>query len=187
MNAPRRHSHPVDTTTAVEDAFEYFTIGLPRWRVFEVCRRNPLVRVSDRIEALTTVVAVLLLLLAVPAAAAIGTVVHDSQRAVYAQQHHTRHLIAAISDETAAEEIPPGADSTIWVDDNGAPTDAPTPTSRAGVDAVIAALFTYAAVTAALGIAVAATRAVCARLRAAMWQRTIDALVGPDRRKRSQA
>ena len=50
--------------------------------------------------------AVMVSLLAVPVAAAVGTAVHDSRRDVYAQQHHTRHLVTAtITDDTAAQNI----------------------------------------------------------------------------------
>ena len=119
--------------------------------------------------------AVMVSLLAVPVAAAVGTAVHDSRRDIYAQQHHTRHLVTAtITDDTAAQNISrtntatmaarwsaagaehtgavtaqsatePGDQVAIWVDDSGALTDEPTPTTRAGVDAVTAALFMWQA------------------------------------------
>ena len=154
--------------------------------------------------------AVMVSLLAVPVAAAVGTAVHDSRRDVYAQQHHTRHLVTAtITDDTAAQNISrtntatmaarwsaagaehtgavtaqsatePGDQVAIWVDDSGALTDEPTPTTRAGVDAVTAALFMWAGVTAAAAILLAGTRAVGDRIRASRWQHAIDTLVGRD-------
>ena len=160
--------------------------------------------------------AVMVSLLAVPVAAAVGTAVHDSRRDVYAQQHHTRHLVTAtITDDTAAQNISrtntateaarwsatgaehtgtvtaqsatkPGDHVAIWVDNNGALTYEPTPTTRAGVDAVTAALFMWAGVTAAAAILLAATRAVGDRIRAMRWQHAIDTLVGRDGHKPSQ-
>jgi hypothetical protein len=216
MIVPRPHDRPISTATVADEVLKTFRIGLPRWPIFELFRRNPLVRVTDRIEALVTAVAVTVSLLAIPVAAAIGTAVHDSQRDAYAQQHHNRHLVTAtITDDTAAQRVSrtntvtmaarwstagaehtgavttqsatkPGDHVTIWVDNNGALTDEPTPTSRAGVDAVTAALFMWAAVTVAATILLAAVQAVCDRIRAIQWQHGIDTLVGRGGHKRSQ-
>jgi hypothetical protein len=217
MIVPRPHNRPIGSAAAAEEAFETFAIGLPRWPIFELFRRNPLLRASDRIEALATAVAVMVSLLAIPIAAAVGTAVHDSQRHAYAQQHHTRHLVTAtIIDDTAAQKISrtntvtmaarwsaagaehtgvvttqsatkPGDHVTIWVDNNGALTDEPTPTTRAAADAVTAALVTWSAVTAAAAILLAATRAVCDHIRAIRWQHAIDNVVGRDGHKPSQS
>lgn len=182
---------------------------LPR-PAFGLFRRNPLLRASDRVEALVVALAVMVPLLALPVAAAVGTAVHDSRRDVYAAQHHTRHLVTAtITDDTAAHNISrtntatmparwsaagaehtgaitaqsatkPGDHVAIWVDNNGELTDDPTPTTRAGVDAVTAALFTLAGVIVAAAILLAATQAVCDRIRAIRWQHAIDTLIGRD-------
>src|SRR6478735_4167796 len=166
MIVPRPHDRPISTAAPADEALETFTIGLPQWPIFGLFRRNPLLRASDRIEALAMAVAVMVSLLAIPVAAAVGTAIHDSQRDVYAQQHHTRHLVTArITDDTAAQKISrantvtmaarwsaagtehtgavtaqsatkPGDQVAIWVDDNGALTDEPTSSSRAGVDVV---------------------------------------------------
>ena len=120
--------------------------------------------------------AVMVSLLAVPVAAAVGTAVHDSRRDIYAQQHHTRHLVTAtITDDTAAHNISRTNNATMAVQlvsscrqpntparsgaigdqarrttsrsgstTTGALTNEPTPTTRAGADAVTAALFTWA-------------------------------------------
>ena len=106
MTVPRPHDHPISTHAAADEALETFTVRLPRWPIFGLFRRNPLLRASDRIEALVLALAVMVSLLAVPVAAAVGTAVHDSRRDVYAQQHHTRHLVTAtITDDTAAQNI----------------------------------------------------------------------------------
>jgi hypothetical protein len=216
MTTPRPHDRPISIRAAAGEAFETFTLRLPQWPVFGLLRRNPLLRASDRFEALVFALAVMVSLLAVPVAAAVGTAVHDSRHDLYAQQHHTRHLVTAtITDDTAAQNISrtntatmaarwsaagaehtgavtaqsetkPGGHVAIWVDDNGALTDEPTPTTRAGLDAVTAALFMWAGVTIAAAILLAGTRAVCDRIRANRWQHAIDTLVGRDGHKPSQ-
>ena len=87
---------------------------------------------------------------------------------------------------TAQSATEPGDHVAIWVDNNGALTDEPTPTTRASVEAVTAALFMWAGVTAASAILFAGTRAVCDRIRAIRWQDAIDTLVGSDPHKPSQ-
>jgi hypothetical protein len=67
-----------------------------RWPVIRAFGGNPLVRISDRIEAIVVVAAVALSLLAVPVASAIGTTVHETQSRVYAEAAHTSQPIRAI-------------------------------------------------------------------------------------------
>ncbi|MFG1933740.1 hypothetical protein ACGFK1_24325 [Mycobacterium sp. NPDC048908] len=161
MTVPRPHDRPLNTHARLDDALETYTVGLPRWRVLALFRRNPLVRASDRVEALVIALTVLVSVLAIPIAAAIGTAVHDSRRDVYAQQHDARHLVTAtVAAQSAVEP------------------DEPTPTSRAGLEAATAALFMWAGVTATAAVLLAGTRAVCDRIRENSWQHTIDNLLG---------
>jgi hypothetical protein len=67
-----------------------------RWSTIRAFGANPLVRISDRIEAFVVVSAVAFSLLAAPVAGAIGTGVHDAQSRVYAEEAHTRQPIRAI-------------------------------------------------------------------------------------------
>lgn len=210
MTVPRPHDRAISIHAPADEGMEAFTVRLPQWSLFRLFRSNPLVRTSDRIEALVVALAVMVSLLAVPVAGAVGTAVHDSRRDVYVQQHQTRHLVTAtiIADTagqdfshtstatmaarwsaagsehsgpvTAQSESEPGDEVAIWVDDKGALTNAPTSTTRAGVDAVTTALFMWAAVTSAVAILLIGTRAVCNRIRASGWQRAIDTLVGRD-------
>ena len=63
-----------------------YTVRLPRWPILlRLLGRDPLVRTTDRIQALVSVLTVVVTLLAAPIAAAIGTAVHDSRRDVYAE------------------------------------------------------------------------------------------------------
>ena len=81
---------------------------------------------------------------------------------------------------TAPSVTKPGDHVAIWVDDSGELADEPMPTTRAGVDAVTAAPFLWAGVTAAAAVLVAGIEAVCSRVRAAGWQHAIDNLVNRD-------
>jgi len=91
MIVPRPHDRPIGTAAAADETLEPFRVGLPQWLIFGLFRRNPLLRASDRIAALAIALAVTVSVLAIPFAAAVGTAVHDSRRAAYAQQHHSRH------------------------------------------------------------------------------------------------
>jgi hypothetical protein len=186
-----------------------FTVRLPRWPILLRLRgRDPLVRTTDRIEALVLALAVVVSLLAVPIAAAVGTAVYDSRRQVYAEQAHTRHTVAAtVTDAAASQQIlrtgtttMPGrwtsggaehtgavkAQSTaktgdtveIWVDNSGAQVPAPTPTTRAAVEAVTGALAIWIIVAATAATLFTVTRAVCDRIRFTGWQHDLDSVVG---------
>jgi hypothetical protein len=186
-----------------------FTLRLPRWPVLlRLAGRDPLVRTTDRIEALVVVLAVVVSLLAIPIAAAVGTAVYDSRRQAYAEQTHTRHTVAAtVTDVSASQQIlrtgtitvparwtAGGAEHTgavkaqsttktgdtveIWVDDNGAQAPAPTPTTRAAVEAATGALGIWISVAAIAATLSTLTRAACDRIRFTGWQHDFDSLVG---------
>lgn len=84
-----------------------FTAVLPGRRFVRMFGRNPLVRVSDRVEAAVLGLAVMVWLLAVPVSVAVGTAVHDSRSHLYAEQAQTRHAITAT---VTATTIDPGAE-----------------------------------------------------------------------------
>lgn len=83
-----------------------YTVRLPRWPILlRLWGRDPLVRTTDRVEALVLVLAVVVSLLSAPIAAAVGTAVHDSSRHLYAEQAHTRHTVAAtVTDVPASQQ-----------------------------------------------------------------------------------
>jgi hypothetical protein len=86
-----------------------------RWSTIRAFGANPLVRISDRIEAFVVVSAVAFSLLAAPVAGAIGTGVHDTQSRVYAEEARTRQAIRAIVTTNAnrAEVARPYTNSPI--------------------------------------------------------------------------
>jgi beta-lactamase regulating signal transducer with metallopeptidase domain len=190
-------------------AMDAFTVRLPRWPVLlRLLGRDPLVRTTDRIEALVVVLAVVVSLLAIAIAAAVGTAVYDSRRQAYAEQTHSRQTVAAtVTDVPASQQIlrtgtttvparwtAAGAEHTgavkapsttktgdtveIWVDDNGAQVPAPTPTTRAAVEAATGALVIWISVAAIATTLFTVTRAVCDRIRLTGWQHDLDSLVG---------
>lgn len=61
-----------------------FRLRLPCRTILRVFSRNPLVRGTDRLEAVVMLLAVTVSLLTIPFAAAAGTAVHDSRSHVYA-------------------------------------------------------------------------------------------------------
>ena len=85
-------------------AMDTFTVRLPRWPFVQwLFGRNPLIRLSDRVEALVLVFAVVVSVLAAPMAAAVGTAVYDSRSTFYAEQAQNRRTVTAtVIDDSAA-------------------------------------------------------------------------------------
>lgn len=185
---------------------ETFTLTPVGGWIVRAFGRNPLVRTSDRIEALVLMLAVTIALVAAPIAGAIGTAVHDKRCHAYAEQAASRHTVTAIAVDASASAVRPnsvttvvnarwridgtehvgslkwdqtvkaGDSLTIWVDRDGNCVGPPTPTSRAGAEAVgvaVAMWLAAAAVTAAL---TASLRSQLNRLRNAEWDREFQTL-----------
>lgn len=205
MTTPRPDRQRLSGHWRDEDAF---AVRLPRWRVVRLLGSNPLVRGSDRIEALVVVLAVAVCVLAIPVAAAVGTVVHDVRRQVYAEQAQDRHLVTGVVTDTSIATKPPRkpgktiAVNARWFAD-GAEHTGLVPAERAvkpgdAVDiwvhrdgspaglqnrtaedeAVAAALATWLTVAVAAAAFFAGTRTVLDRVRDAQWQRDFDKLAG---------
>jgi hypothetical protein len=84
------------------------------WWLLRACRRNPLVRGTDRLELLIIVVGILVVLVSAACAGALGTAVHDARSRVYLAQAQTRHTVTA----TATKE----STLVLRVDDSTATT-----------------------------------------------------------------
>jgi len=188
------------------DAVDTFAVRLPRWLNLGVFRRNPLMRASDRVEALVLVV-VVVSLLAAPFGAAVGAAVHDSRRQFYAEQALTRRMVSAtVTDASIAQNWPrktttaqvrwlaagaehtgtvlaqqlvqPGDHIDIWVGQNGSRVGPPTPARAAVEEAVGVALTIWLGVIASAATVFIAARTVLARIRNAEWQPGLDKLIG---------
>jgi hypothetical protein len=195
-------------------AMDTFTVCLPRWPfVQRLFGRNPLIRLSDRVEALVVVSAIVVSLLTAPMAAAAGTAVYDSRSNVYAEQAQNRRTVTAtVIDDSVALNPPtktmtararwfaagtehtgevkarktmkPGDSIEIWVDQDGAQVGRPI--TSAADEAVAAALAVWWSVIIAATALVAGTRALLNRARHARWQHDFDDLVGDDHGHTSQ-
>jgi hypothetical protein len=186
-------------------AMDTFTLRWPRWRFIRLFGRNPLIRASDRVEALVVVFAVLVVLVAAPIAAAVGTAVYDSRSHLHAAQAQNPRTVtatvtgdtfvrrdtlgqmvtvparwfAAGAEHTGTVAAPPGAKTgdsiDIWVAEDGSHTGPPL---RTALDAAVAAAeaIWFGAAMAAAAL-VAGSRAILNRARHARWQEDFDNLV----------
>lgn len=198
-------------------AMDTFSVRVPRWPFLQrLLGRNPLIRLTDRVEALVVVLAVVMSLLAIPIAAAVGTAVHDSRSSLYAEQAQARRMVTAtVAGERDARQnqsgptvwVPArwsdaGAEHTgvvkaqqtiktgdpieIWVDENGSQVSSPTPMRAAAEEAVVAAVATWLGVVLAAVGVFAGTRAILNRVRYNRWQHDFDDLVADGRGHASQ-
>lgn len=181
---------------------ETFTFDPRRWRIGHVFGRNPLLRRTDRIEALAMLVALVASLVAIPIAGVIGTMTYGARDRLYTQEAHERHRVMATVADTLVEDwgmtvvqakwsLPAGdrtgplvltapvktGDSVeIWVDKDGDPVIPPTPTWLAVVEAVGTAAVALLAVGVGLAALVAVVRSRLDRVRDAAWERDIRCL-----------
>lgn len=180
-----------------------FTLGLGRWS--RLWAGNPLVRVSDRIEAAATVLVVFLAIVAVPLAAAAGTAVHDDLARTFAADRATRHEVDAVAvqdsrvvaqpyerpylteirwdfsgsthrEEIRTGEMRAGDHVTVWVDDAGNRTQRALSDEDAAAQAVIAALALWAAVAGSATAAWVILRMRLNHVRFRAWDRELDDL-----------
>jgi hypothetical protein len=179
-----------------------FTLDPRCWRIGRIFGRNPLLRRADRIEALVMLVAFVVSLVAIPVAGVAAIVVYDVRDSRYAQEAHERHTVVATVLETQSE----GAGSTvvqarwpiaagertgplqlttdakvgdrigIWVDNDGNPVAAPTPTWHAVGDVYGTALAILLFVGVTTTSLVSGLRSRLDRARDAQWERELRCL-----------
>lgn len=174
-----------------------------RWKVARLVGRNPLLRRTDRIEALVALMAMLMMLIAIPVAGVVGTVVYGARAGLYSQEQHERHRVTATVTDTVLEgsgatvvratwpgpagertgtlelttAAKPGNKVDIWVGRDGNAAFPPTPRWHAAFDAVVMAGVGLLIAAFALGTLVAAVYARLNRARDAAWEREIRSLV----------
>jgi hypothetical protein len=186
---------------------ETFTVDPRRWWIGRLFSRNPLLRFIDRVEALAIVLAIGLSVLGLSVAGAVGTDVYAARGSTYAHEAQTRHPVSATVTETSAAAVASDSGTVdgqarwqtdgvthtgwfeslvpvkvgdrvgFWVDGDGNEVDPPTPTSRAGLDAITIAAEIELVVVAAAVALVAATRWWLDRIRDARWESDLKVLV----------
>lgn len=193
-------------TTPRPDASETFGVPARMPRLLtRLLGLNPLVRNTDRVEALLLLVAVAVSILALPVAAAVGTAVHESRARVYAEQAQTREKvvatitgehdgrrnlssptvtaparwIAAGAEHTGMVAVPravkPGDRVDVWVDEQGSPVSKPMFSALDEAVAAGSALWFGVVIAAAALFGLA--RVLLDRRRHAGWQRDFDRMV----------
>jgi hypothetical protein len=192
------------------------TFGLHRrsWWVVRGLGPNPLLRRTDRIEALAIAMAIVVAVAVIPVATAVGAAVYRSRAQLYADEAHTRHSVAATVTEADARTSRPhsaahaaratwraGSDERtdwfmtdhavkvgdqleIWVNSDGERTASPTPASQAGIDAAGVGAAMWFAVALLLTALVAMTRSPLNRIRYAQWERELKSLADGGRTNR---
>ena len=179
-----------------------FTLDPRCWRIGRIFGRNPLLRRTDRIEALVMLVALAVSLVAIPVAGRgghYGLRMHDSR---YAQEARERHTVMATVLETgtegrarllsqarwpvaAGERTGPlrtrhsgkvGDRIEMWVDKDGNPVAPPTPTWHAVGDAYGTTMAILLFVAVAMTSLVTGVRSRLDRARNAQWEREIRCL-----------
>lgn len=185
---------------------ETFALHPRRWQIVRVFGRNPLIRVSDRIEAAMLALTLAVSVAALPVAGAVGTAVHDAHAKTYAQQAQTRHRIAAVAVQDGTATVRPfgvtftvearwhtadgdhsaalpwdravkaGDRLDIWADDAGNHVAAPEPTSRAAIDAVSTGVAVWLWVTAGAAALFSLVRVLLDLRRSAAWEDEIGHL-----------
>ena len=184
-------------------------------RIWLLCAlgRNPLVRRTDRLEAVVIVLLSVILILLVPVAGAVGTGVHESQSAhlakAIASRHQTTALVTADStglpDPYSAGSVTPvrwtaggetyqdvvqsrewrkaGDTMSVWVDDLGRSTLPPPTPTDAALGAVIAAGTTWTGAAATAAMLLVLLRRRLNRQRYALWEREYERLADDDKKR----
>ncbi|KZS58722.1 hypothetical protein [Mycobacterium ostraviense] len=182
---------------------ETFTIDPRCWRLARLVGRNPLLRRTDRLEALLLLVALIASLFLIPAAAVVGAEVFDARDRQYAAQAQARHPVtatvtgathnpnsdgivvhvqwpAAAGERTGSfrhsASLNVGQRVEIWVDRDGNLARPPTPRWHAGVDAVVTSVLIVLTCGVAIASLVALVRSRLDRARDAAWERDIRCL-----------
>lgn len=199
------HQRITDRRPDDDAEMEAFAVPVPRRLFVRLFGRNPLIRNTDRLEALILVFAVAMSLIAVPIGAAVGTAVHDSRSRLYAEQVQTRRPVTATvtgeshprrnlespavtaparwfaagaertGDVAAPLTAKIGDDIEIWVDDRGLPVARPLDTARE--EALAFAVATWWGVSLLTVALFARARITLDRLRYNRWQQSFDRLV----------
>ncbi|MBU8818412.1 Rv1733c family protein [Mycolicibacterium goodii] len=169
-----------------------------RWWVLRALGKNPLVRRTDRIEALAVVLAIVVSVLVIPYVISFGEEVHAGQLREAAVQAQTRHPVQAtvVSDSESNVEganvrivgitwtvngekhtgalrptgkVEPGDQVQIWIDGKGQRVPPPISATTARAYATGSSVALWAAITVLCGLVALLTRKVLDQHRAHAW------------------
>ena len=188
------------------------------WRsswLLRLIGRNPLVRGSDRFEAVVVGLVAAAAMLVVPLACALGTSVHEARAADYARRGAVEHeLVARVTSDSSQFSAPysvrtltpvqwsvdgvahreevltanafkVGDEVRIWVDGQGSRVASPPSSWRAVIDAVCVAAAVWVATIVGGLMMLQGLRYYLQRNRFAVWERELDDLA-PDGGSRSK-
>ncbi len=173
--------------------------------------QNQLMRRSDRIEGVTLILAVLAALFSVPVAGALGTAAYSAEAASIRIEHTSRTNVDAViiaepeqilgdirqaslrwqahdRARDAIVPVPPSAEKgdhlSLWVDADGAPSDAPRSSDAAAMTGVAVAVIVFAVTLVGGFCVVECTRRWFQRRNGIRWEtewRQIDSCGREDR------
>ena len=180
-----------------------------RWNV-RALERNPLIRVSDRLEALSFVALFVLTLLAIPFATHVADRTYDSTMHFVAEESRSRHSVEAevirgstglptdfgtplyvtvqwregARDRTeqivSPGTVAAGSEMTVWLDTDGKVVSAPLRPMDASVNATSAGWTVWLVVAVVCGLVGLAIRKALDRSRARSWERALQLLALDD-------
>lgn len=177
-----------------------------RWWVLRALGKNPLVRRTDRIEALAVVLTIVVSVLVIPYVISFGDEVHADQLREATVQAQTRHQVDAtvVNDSQSNVEganvrivgikwtvngeehtgalrptgkVQPGDKVQIWVDAKGQRVPPPISPTTARAYATGSAVALWAAITVLCGLLAALTRKVLDHQRAHAWSDELHLLL----------
>jgi hypothetical protein len=170
---------------------------------------NPLIRVTDRLEALAVLAVVVTALFAVPAATHAGALVYDTGKRIADEQAHSRHSVEALVVEgtglpmdletpayvraqwsegtqvRTAHVVSPatvkaGDQMTIWLNDSGKVVAAPLRADDAKLNAIVAAGTVWIAIVVFSTLVARLIRRGLDRSRDRAWTRELQLLAYND-------
>lgn len=183
-----------------------FTVPLRSSWWLRLLGHHPLVRGSDRLEAIVVALVAVAVVLVTPVAGAVGTSVHEKQVALYQRQVATQHDVSAVVTADSTRLLDPYAVGTLtplrWttdgvphaevvrssamlkrgehmsirVDDRGARLFEPPRPWQPVVDAVCAALSTWLGAVVGAVALLLVVRARLDKYRRAAWERELEDL-----------
>jgi hypothetical protein len=148
-----------------------------RWRLAHAFGRNPLVRVSDRVELAAVVVAVAVSIVMIPVACAIGGAVTEAQAGAHAEQGQAQAAAGdpCVSARGSADSSPSmkalaviGTEG-VAINDDCPRVSPPTTAQQARIDGALAGMTVWVLVgSCAVGL-VALVRRWITRMQEASW------------------